>query len=107
MPGSASKGRSEMAGAAKTDAPSDLLDRQNRLICEKLLRRLHANTGQIAVGRNTDGLAERTLEMPSAHADELRELLQTNRVREAIVHVVDHEPQTTSRQSAESSARLS
>jgi hypothetical protein len=69
-----------MAGAAKTDAPSDLLDRQNRLICEKLLRRLHANTGQIAVGRSTDGLAERTLEMPSAHADELSELLQTNRV---------------------------
>src|SRR5260221_5621221 len=100
--GHAVERRREMAGAAKPRARSDLVNGQLRFAEKQTLRTGDALPHNIRVGRHTDGLAKRALEMPNARPGELAELAQRDGLRKILFHVVQDQLQAAPREAVRS-----
>jgi hypothetical protein len=77
-----------MAGAAKPRAHGDFVNRQPRFAKKQVLRTSDALSHNIGVGRHTDGLAERALEMADAYPGEFAELAQSDGLRKILFYVI-------------------
>ncbi len=94
-----------MAGTAKPRAHGDFLNGQPRFAKKQILRTGDALSHNICVGRHTDGLAERALEMAYAYPGEFAELAQGDGLRKILLYVIQDQLETTRREAASSSRR--
>ena len=94
-----------MAGTAKPCARGDFVNRQPGFAKKQVLRTGDALSHNICVGRDTDGLTERALEMTRADPGELAELAQSDGLRKILFYVIQDQLETTRREAARSSRR--
>ena len=77
-----------MAGTAKPRAHGDFVNGQPRFAKKQILRTGDALSHNIGVGRRTDGLTERALEMADAYPGEFAELAQSDGLRKILFYVI-------------------
>jgi len=94
-----------MAGTAKPRAHGDFVSGQPGFAKKQILRTRDALSPNVCVGRHTDGLTERALEVTRAYPGEFTELAQSDGLRKILFYVIQDQLETTRREAARSSRR--
>jgi len=94
-----------MAGTAKPRAHGDFVNGLPGFAKTQILRTRDALSHNVCVGRHTDGLTERALEVTRAYPGEFTELAQSDGLRKILFYVIQDQLETTRREAARSSRR--
>src|SRR5260221_7998927 len=94
-----------MAATAEPRAHGDFVNGKPGFAEKQILRTGDALSHNVCVGRHTDGLTERALEMTRAYPGEFAELAQSDGLRQILFYVIQDQLETARREAARSPRR--